>query len=145
MKKVFLTVCVATLFSGTGCKSALSPDANIVEVTGTVRSSFENFSFTPNGGSESYWINDYNDETGQYYAKNWKLVDDIHQSLLKKESELIASKLPVPIIYICINGRAVIQSHQDGVGHLGGWKSDITFTDVKSAAVGQCDSSNSQN
>lgn len=133
---LFFILSVIALVSGAGCNSGLNSDIDAVEVTGTVRSSFENFSFTPSGSLESYWINDYDYKTGKYYAENWELLKDIHQSLLEKEADLRAAKLPIPIIYICISGSAVIQSHKNGVGHMNGWQSDITFNELSSAKVG---------
>ena len=126
------------LISGAGCNSGPNSDRNTVEVIGTVRSSFENFSFTPSGSSENYWINDYDYEARKYYAKNWELLDDIHQPLLEREVDLRSAKLPIPIIYICISGSALIKSHEDGVGHMNGWQSDITFIELNSAKVGPC-------
>lgn len=119
-----------------GCASIVN---NSNEVSGTIRSSFENFSFSPSDSSESYWINDINDKTGKYYAKNWHLVQDIHGPLLEKEAELRAQKLPVPIIYICVSGMASTKFRAEGTGHMRGWKSDITFTEILTAKQGRCE------
>ena len=101
------------------------------EITGTVRSSFEIFSFKPIGSEYSHWINGES-----YKAKDWSLFEEIYRPLNAKAED---QYLKPSWIYICISARALIEQHPDGVGHVGAWDSDITFTEVSSAKIGKCE------
>ena len=100
------------------------------EITGTISSRFELFSFEPIGATDSHWIN-----TQSGKAQGWHLFNKIHDSQREAHGKYT---IPMPLIQVCITGTSVINKHPNGVGHLGLWKSDITFTEITSVKNGEC-------
>jgi len=64
------------------------------EITGTVSSSFEIFSFEPFGSEFSHWINGES-----YKAKNWSIFEEVYRPLDTKAED---QYLNPSWIYICI-------------------------------------------